>query len=144
MGKRKKAAKPASSGKGKENLPTSFQCLFCNHEQSVSVKMDKKSAIGHLSCKVCGQDFDASINYLSHPVDVYGDWIDACDKAAKEAQDQNQPETRNDSYNDVGSRGAPPPRRQRDVPSDDEEDGDGDGEMDDFVENDEGDEEEAY
>lgn len=80
MGKRKKAAKPASSKKGvrlritekqslrrltiqqKENLPTSFQCLFCNHEQSVSVKMDKKSAIGHLSCKVCGQDFDASIN----------------------------------------------------------------------------------
>lgn len=81
---------------------------------------------------------------LSHPVDVYGDWIDACDKAAKEAQEHGQPEIQNDSYNNMGSRGAPPPRRQRDVPSEDEEDGDGDGEMDDFVENDEGDEEEAY
>lgn len=44
----------------------------------------------------------------------------------------------------MGTRSAPPPRRQRDVPSEDEEDGDGDGEMDDFVENDEGDDEEAY
>lgn len=82
---------------------------------------------------------------LSHPVDVYGDWIDACDKAAKDAAEQNQPETQNDSYHEMGNRGAPPTRRQRDLPSEDEEeDGDGDGEMDDFVENDELDGEEIY
>jgi transcription elongation factor Elf1 len=129
--------------------------------------MDKKSAVGHLSCKVCGQDFDASINCsyskitdshqkqrkrlmwaltdLSHPVDVYADWIDACDKAAKDAAQVDQDNggnSQNASYRDMGNNGAP--RRQREVPSDDDEDGDGDGEMDDFVENDEIDAEAEY
>lgn len=83
---------------------------------------------------------------LSHPVDVYADWIDACDKAAKEAleRDHGGAETQNTSYrNMTGSSGAPA-RRQREVPSEDEDDGDGDGEMDDFVENDEIDAEADY
>jgi len=51
----------------------------------VSVKMDKKSGTGELSCKVCGQQFQTGINYLSAAVDVYSDWIDACERVAKEA-----------------------------------------------------------
>ncbi|KAI9714761.1 MAG: hypothetical protein M1820_000050 [Bogoriella megaspora] len=46
--------------------------------------MDKKAAIGTLSCKVCGQTFQMAINYLSVPIDVYSEWIDACDAVAKE------------------------------------------------------------
>lgn len=46
----------------KEPLPTTFPCLFCNHEKSVSVKMDKKAGTGELSCKVCGQSFQTGIN----------------------------------------------------------------------------------
>ena len=46
----------------KEPLPTNFPCLFCNHEKSVSVKLDKKAGIGELSCKVCGQQFQTGIN----------------------------------------------------------------------------------
>jgi len=34
---------------------------------------------------VCGQSFQTGINYLSAAVDVYSDWIDACDTVAKEA-----------------------------------------------------------
>ncbi|KAL8687022.1 MAG: hypothetical protein Q9218_006691 [Villophora microphyllina] len=49
--------------------------------------MDKKAGIGELSCKVCGQQFQTGINYLSAGVDVYSDWIDACDSVAKEAAD---------------------------------------------------------
>ncbi|KAL8707853.1 MAG: hypothetical protein Q9220_007207 [cf. Caloplaca sp. 1 TL-2023] len=49
--------------------------------------MDKKAGIGDLSCKVCGQHFQTGINYLSAGVDVYSDWIDACDSVAKEAPD---------------------------------------------------------
>lgn len=82
---------------------------------------------------------------LSHPVDVYGDWIDACDTAAKEAEAANVGggESQNASYRDMtGNSGAP--GRQREVPSEDEEDGDGDGEMDDFVEQDEEDAEAGY
>ncbi|OJD38874.1 transcription elongation factor [Diplodia corticola] len=82
MGKRKKAAKKPSQPKKKESLATTFQCLFCNHENSVLVKLDKKAAIGHLSCKVCGVSFQCNINALSAAVDVYYDWVDACDAVA--------------------------------------------------------------
>lgn len=85
MGKRKKAAK-APTKKRSEPLATTFPCLFCNHENAVSCKIDKKTGVGHLSCKVCDQSFHCSINYLSAPVDVYSDWVDACDQVAKETK----------------------------------------------------------
>ncbi|KAI4143522.1 MAG: hypothetical protein LQ341_002892 [Variospora aurantia] len=47
--------------------------------------MDKKAGIGDLLCKVCGQQFQTGINYLSAGVDVYSDWVDACDSVAKGA-----------------------------------------------------------
>lgn len=43
-------------------LPTVFTCLFCNHENSVTVKIDKKAGIGSLECKVCGQRFQTTVN----------------------------------------------------------------------------------
>ncbi|KAH7393568.1 putative transcription elongation factor, partial [Cadophora sp. MPI-SDFR-AT-0126] len=64
-------------------LPSTFDCLFCNHEGSVIVKLDKKAGVGALSCKVCSQHFQCAINYLSAAVDVYADWVDACDAVAK-------------------------------------------------------------
>jgi len=88
----------------KEKLATQFDCLFCNHEKSVDVKLDKKLGVGNLTCKVCGQSFQATINCkiprirptelhiasdnstdLSAQVDVYADWMDACDAVAKES-----------------------------------------------------------
>lgn len=85
MGKRKKAAKKPTGKKKNEPLPTTFQCLFCNHENSVSVTLEKKIGIGSLQCKVCGQNFQTNINFMSAGVDVYADWIDACDAVAKES-----------------------------------------------------------
>ncbi|KAI5365244.1 Putative transcription elongation factor 1 [Septoria linicola] len=82
MGKRK-AAKREGPKKKREALATSFKCVFCNHETSVSVKIDKKIGVGNLSCKSCGQSFQTSTNYLSSAVDVYSDWIDACEAVAK-------------------------------------------------------------
>ncbi|KAM5505819.1 hypothetical protein McaMca56_000467 [Microsporum canis] len=67
-----------------EPLPTTFDCLFCNHENCVLVKLNKKLGFGNLSCKICGQRFQTGINYLSAAVDVYSDWVDACDAVAKE------------------------------------------------------------
>lgn len=95
----------------REPLSTSFNCLFCNHEDAVTCKLDKKAGIGSLSCKICGQHFQSNINCnsptpphtrraracplrlpladplllhtdLSHAVDVYSEWIDACDEIA--------------------------------------------------------------
>jgi len=85
MGKRKKSSRKPQGPKKKAVLPTSFSCLFCNHEGSVNVKLDKKAGTGELSCKICGQHFQTGINYLSAAVDVYSDWIDACDAVAKDA-----------------------------------------------------------
>ena len=34
-----------------------------------------------ISCTVCLEDFQTSINYLSEPIDVYSEWIDACESA---------------------------------------------------------------
>lgn len=54
--------------------------------------MDKKSGVGDLLCKTCGQRFQTTINYLSAPVDVYSDWIDACEAVAKDAVAQEEGE----------------------------------------------------
>ncbi|KAI2623264.1 Elf1-domain-containing protein [Hypoxylon sp. NC1633] len=83
MGKRKKSSRKPQGKKKNDPLPTIFTCLFCNHERSVTVDMNKKLGIGELECKVCGQRFQCGINYLSAPVDVYSEWVDAADSVAK-------------------------------------------------------------
>ncbi|KAI0852273.1 Elf1-domain-containing protein [Daldinia vernicosa] len=83
-GKRKKSSRKPQGKKKNDPLPTVFTCLFCNHERSVTVEMNKKSGVGELECKVCGQRFQCGINYLSAPVDVYSEWIDAADAVAKD------------------------------------------------------------
>jgi len=137
MGKRKSSSKPQGPKK-REPLATTFQCLFCNHENSVSVKLDKKSNTGELSCKVCGQSYQTGINYLSAPVDVYSDWIDACDAVAKEAADGARRTQTTSRPVETG-----PARKSQQRKDDDEEEGYGD-EGDGFVENDELDGEAEY
>ncbi|RSH76670.1 uncharacterized protein EHS24_005417 [Apiotrichum porosum] len=79
MGKRKSSKKPVARRQN-EPLSTTFKCLFCHHEKSVSCKIDRQSMFGHLNCKVCGQKFTSPINNLSVAVDVYCDWVDACEE----------------------------------------------------------------
>ncbi|KAL2361594.1 hypothetical protein RJZ56_005497 [Blastomyces dermatitidis] len=93
QGKRKKSSRKPAAPRKKEPLPTTFSCLFCNHENCVIVKLDKKLGLGNLSCKICGQRFQTGINYLSAAVDVYSDWVDACDAVAKDAAAGNAVET---------------------------------------------------
>ncbi|KOS17260.1 Transcription elongation factor 1 -like protein [Escovopsis weberi] len=83
MGKRKSSRKPMGPKKA-DPLPTTFTCLFCNHEKSVTVKLDRKAGVGQLDCRVCGQKFQCAVNYLSAAVDVYGEWVDAADAVAKQ------------------------------------------------------------
>ncbi|WOO81384.1 Transcription elongation factor 1 [Vanrija pseudolonga] len=79
MGKRKSSKKPMVR-KQNEPLSTTFKCLFCHHEKSVMAKIDRQAMFGHLSCKACGQKFSTPINNLSAAVDVYCDWVDACEE----------------------------------------------------------------
>lgn len=43
----------------REPLATSFKCVFCNNETSVTVQLDKKNHIGTLNCRQCGQSFQS-------------------------------------------------------------------------------------
>ncbi|KAG0370074.1 transcription elongation factor Elf1 like-domain-containing protein [Gamsiella multidivaricata] len=95
MGKRKSSRKPQA--KVKKVLDTQFDCVACFHEKSINCKLDFDQKVGHLQCRMCGVSYTCAINYLSHAVDVYHDWIDACEavntagKAAKSAaQDRNR------------------------------------------------------
>ncbi|KAG1054631.1 hypothetical protein G6F46_008224 [Rhizopus delemar] len=77
MGKRKTKRKPQK--KLKDKLDTQFNCVFCNHENSVDCKIDNANKLGHLNCKVCSVTWQYPITYLDEPVDVYSAWIDACE-----------------------------------------------------------------
>ncbi|TKC41217.1 hypothetical protein EI555_010546 [Monodon monoceros] len=89
MGRRKSKRKPPPKKKMTGTLETQFTCPFCNHEKSCDVKMDRARNTGVISCTVCLEEFqtpitsalDLSGSDLSEPVDVYSDWIDACEAA---------------------------------------------------------------
>jgi len=98
MGKRKGSKRKAPGPKKREPLALTFTCLFCNHEKAIQVKLDKKAGVGNLHCKVCGQKFQTGINYLSAAVDVYSDWIDACEDVAKDAAEEDAEDTRFSNY----------------------------------------------
>ncbi|KAL7850675.1 hypothetical protein SRHO_G00200240 [Serrasalmus rhombeus] len=81
MARRKSKRKPPPKKKMTGNLDTQFTCPFCNHEKSCDVKMERSRNTGIISCSVCLEEFQTPITYLSEPVDVYSDWIDACEAA---------------------------------------------------------------
>ena len=81
MGRRKSKRKAPPKKRLTGPLDSVFTCPFCNHEKSCEVKLDKTLNTGLIVCRVCSEDFQTSINYLSEPVDVYSDWIDACEAA---------------------------------------------------------------
>ncbi|XP_029998117.1 transcription elongation factor 1 homolog [Sphaeramia orbicularis] len=80
-GAQKSKRKPPPKKKMTGNLDTQFTCPFCNHEKSCDVKMERTRNTGIISCSVCLEEFQTPITYLSEPVDVYSDWIDACEAA---------------------------------------------------------------
>ncbi|ORY78248.1 hypothetical protein BCR37DRAFT_394742 [Protomyces lactucae-debilis] len=99
MGKRKSSSKPQAK-KTAGKLATTFDCLFCNHEKSVIVDIDKKGLIGSLKCKVCGQSHQCRTDALSAPIDVFSDWVDACDAVAQQDGAGSKPQARRDDYDD--------------------------------------------
>ncbi|KAI2027307.1 hypothetical protein LOZ39_003605 [Ophidiomyces ophidiicola] len=100
MGKRKKSSRKPVGPKKREPLPTTFSCLFCNHENCVIIKLDKKVGLGSLkqtanSSLVFFERMKTNFTFtlfkdLSAAVDVYSDWIDACDAVAKDNEKDAQ------------------------------------------------------
>ncbi|KAJ2007678.1 hypothetical protein H4R26_000636 [Coemansia thaxteri] len=109
MGKRKSARKVVK--KEQPKLDTTFDCLFCNHEKCISIGMDKNRKVGILRCKICSATYQAATNRLSEPIDVYSEWIDACEEAKqRETADLRASDT---TAVGGGSRHAPAPAGQQ-------------------------------
>jgi len=62
--------------------------------------LDKKNLLGELHCKICGQSFQTAIHSLSQPVDIYSDWIDACEDLAEEADKNGGDRNDQEDYSD--------------------------------------------
>lgn len=43
--------------------------------------MDRVKNVARIACRICNEEFSTVVNYLSEPIDVYSDWIDACEAA---------------------------------------------------------------
>jgi len=44
------------------DIDTQFTCLFCHHDKSVTVRMDRKEGFAQLVCSVCGQRYQSKVN----------------------------------------------------------------------------------
>jgi len=62
-----------------------------NVHHSVECKMDQKSKVGRVSCRVCGAAFSMGINYLMEPIDVFCEWLDQCEAANQRELGLNVP-----------------------------------------------------
>ncbi|EDW94931.1 transcription elongation factor 1 homolog [Drosophila yakuba] len=80
MGRRKSKRKGAPRRKNIEPMPLLFDCPFCNHKQACEVKIDKEKKLGRIACNVCQELFQTSVNYLTEAIDIFNDWIDACEE----------------------------------------------------------------
>ena len=56
-------------------------CPYCAHDGSVEAKLDRQAETGSVTCRVCGESFQARITTLDDPVDVYTAWIDALESS---------------------------------------------------------------
>jgi transcription elongation factor Elf1 len=91
---------------------TAFTCLFCHHDKSVTVRLDRKEGVAQLVCRVCDQRYQSKVNRalfnlphyhffliscyfhvsdLTEPIDIYSEWIDAADAAQREEQTPRRP-----------------------------------------------------
>ena len=94
MGRRKAASKPQK--KQAQKLATMFSCVFCNQENVVSCKLNMEDKRGSLSCSSCSVNWQCPITKLSEPIDVYSEWIDACDQVQQDEGEQVQSEIEED------------------------------------------------
>ncbi|XP_037927720.1 transcription elongation factor 1 homolog [Teleopsis dalmanni] len=79
MVRRKSKRKPPPKRKLIEPLQKYFMCPFCNNPKSCTVTMNKKQKVAVIKCRFCEVEYQTTITYLSDPIDVYNEWIDACD-----------------------------------------------------------------
>lgn len=81
MGRRAKKA-PVQTKK-RVVLAKRFKCPFCANDESVECQMKHREGTGSLSCRICDASFQMPIHHLHEPIDVFSEWLDACEAAEK-------------------------------------------------------------
>ncbi|KAI8896134.1 transcription elongation factor 1 [Globomyces pollinis-pini] len=99
MGKRKSTTRKQAK-KVKTTLDKTFACVFCNHENTISCKLDQDNKIGHLICSACAIQWSCAITALTEPIDIYSEWIDACDNVQAEVSKQPERDYERDTRED--------------------------------------------
>ncbi|KAL6570636.1 hypothetical protein OROGR_000186 [Orobanche gracilis] len=100
MGKRKSKTKPQP--KKRVKLDTVFDCPFCNHTGSVECDIDMKELIGEAKCGICQEHYSTTVTALTEPIDIYSEWIDACERVNKrEDEDGDEDEDEDGDEDEV-------------------------------------------
>lgn len=60
-------------------LDTSFNCPFCNVARAVTCAIDLEHGLATARCGACGESYQTQADHLTEPVDVFSDWLDACE-----------------------------------------------------------------
>ena len=69
--------------KKRVTLAKRFKCPFCANEDVVECIMKLKEGTGSLNCRICDASFQMPIHHLHEPIDVFSEWLDACEAAEK-------------------------------------------------------------
>ena len=56
-----------------------FDCPLCGKKDSCAVRLDFEHKLGTIDCDGCGAEWSTRVEALHAPIDVYSDWIDACE-----------------------------------------------------------------
>ena len=78
---RKKSRRSKPAPKKVQKLETCFDCPFCGHPGTVACTVDLKNRIAEATCGTCKESYATAANALTEPIDVYCEWIDACEQA---------------------------------------------------------------
>lgn len=81
MGRRAKKA-PVQTKK-RPTLAKRFKCPFCANDDVVECTMKLREGTGSLNCRICDASFQMPIHHLHEPIDVFSEWLDACEAAEK-------------------------------------------------------------
>lgn len=63
-----------------------YKCPFCTNDDVVECKMEYKTMIGTLSCRLCGASYQMPIHSLSEPIDIFSKWLNDCEHAQHNSQ----------------------------------------------------------
>ncbi|CAG2107738.1 unnamed protein product [Medioppia subpectinata] len=80
MAKRKSQRKPIVR-KLIEPFATEFDCPYCGRAKSCHVNLDRSCNTGRIECQKCFIWFQMTTTYLTAPIDVYMEWMDAFEES---------------------------------------------------------------